>query len=248
VGFERLRAAAGSALLRQSRQLPPTRRLRYRMTRDALARLGNGPRTVLDAGCGDGLLAESIARVHPTWSVIGIDSNEEMLARARDSAKKSQLSNVEFRTGNITRSLGREEYDAVLAIECVTEIEDDAAAFDSLSAALRPGGLFVLHVPERDWRPVLAGSERTWRYEVRHGYDQRQLTEELDRRGLDVRRVVPTARGTVRLAQEIRDRIKERGAAVQALVLPPTLLAVWLEFHGLTWGAPTALYLEAVRR
>jgi SAM-dependent methyltransferase len=235
-------------VLHQTGQLPPTRRLRYQIVREALTRIDDGPRTILDAGCGDGLLAATIANAHPAWRVVGVDANEEMLARARAFAAKSRLFNVEFRAGDISRSLGREEYDAVLAIECLTEIDDDAAALNSLCAALRPGGLFVLHVPERDWQPVLAGSERTWRYEVRHGYDHRQLTEELARRGLDVRRVVPTARGTVRLAQEIRDRIKERPAAVQALVLPAALLAVWLEFHGLTWGAPTALYLEAVRR
>ena len=104
----------------------------------------------------------------------------------------------------------------MLAMECLEEIPDDEAATAVFAEALRPGGLLLVHVPERDWRPVLRSSEATWKDEVRHGYTRDELVALLERHGLHVVNVTPTTRGTVRLAQEARDRIKTARLAVRA--------------------------------
>ena len=101
--------------------------------------------------------------------------------------------------------------------------------------------------PEAGWQPVLPGSERTWRHQARQGYTAEQITSQLARAGLTVRSVVGTSRGTVRVAQEIRDRIKGRSFRFQAPFVPLMALAAWLERHGLTWGPPRALLVVAVR-
>ena len=133
----------------------------------------------------------------------------------------------------------------MLAMECLEEIPDDEAATAAFAEALRPGGLLLVHVPERDWRPVLRSSEATWRDEVRHGYTRDELVGLLERHGLHVVRLTPTTRGTVRLAQEARDRIKTARLVVRALAYPPLTLALWLERIGITWGPARALYAEA---
>ena len=240
------REAVGALLERRVRAMPPSRRLRYRLTLDALERFAGGRAlSVLDVGCGDGLLAEAVGLAHPDWRVVGIDVNEEMLSRAREWADRRGLGHVEFRTADITRPLSGEAFDAVVAIECLVEIEDDDAALRSISAALVPGGILLAHVPERDWEPILPGSAPVWRHEVRHGYSEAELADKLERAGLRILAVKPTSRGTVRVAQELRDRVKDRGPRTLALTAGPAALAVWLERHRVTFGRPSALFVQA---
>ena len=142
---------------------------------------------------------------------------------------------------NITQPRPETAFDAVLAIECLSEIEDDEGALSALAGALVRGGLLVVHVPERGWRPILRGSAATWRHEVRHGYSADEITAALRRAGLVAVDVRPTMRGTVALAQEIRDRIKARRLAVRALAFPAMAAATRLERLGATRGPHHAL-------
>ena len=127
------------------------------------------------------------------------------------------------------------------------EIPDDDAALVSMARALSPGGLFLAHVPESDWRPLLPGSEPTWRFEVRHGYRPAEFAAKLERAGLTPNTMRPTTRAGVRLAQEIRDRNKNRSLKLQVLAYPPSVAAVRLERCGLGWGDARALFVEARR-
>ena len=104
------------------------------------------------------------------------------------------------------------------------------------SPRLRPGGLLVAHVPERDWKPVLRGSERTWRNEVRHGYDAEELAQRLHELGLEDVRIRETSRSLVRAAQEVRDRISSKRPRLRAAVFLDARVTVRLERTGLTWG------------
>jgi SAM-dependent methyltransferase len=226
------------------RTMPPARRLRFELALEALDRELDGAPCVLDAGCGEGLFTARVASCHPSWSVLGADLSDDALARAAANG----LRNVRYLRLDLTKDLGSDRYEAVVALECLEEIEDDAAALASMARALRLGGLFVGHVPENDWRPVLQSSERTWRHEVRHGYTEGELADKLDRAGLEVTRITPTTRGTVGLAQEIRDRIKTSSLKVGVLAYPWMLAAVRLERLGLTWGPPRGLFVEARRR
>ncbi len=244
-----LSAAVRARLERYARDLPPARRLRFQLVLRSLERLGrNGPLRVLDAGAGEGILSLAIARRHPTWTIVAADIRADALQQGRAEADREGVRNVSFELLDLTRPLPDPGYDVVLAIECLEEIEDDETAVASLAAALRPDGLFLVHVPERDWEPVLHGSERRWRDEVRHGYSCEELTELLDRHGLDVSTIVATTRGTVRLAQEIRDRIKTARLATRLLAYPPLTAALWLERLGVTWGPARELYAEARMR
>jgi SAM-dependent methyltransferase len=240
----RLRAATRK-LAERARDVPAARRLRFSLTVDALERFADGrPLRVLDAGCGEGLLAETIARRHPDWNVVGADVNDDQLERGR---RRAGLGNLRLVQQDLTEDLGDRAYDAVLAIECLVEIPDDDAALAHMARALRPGGLFLAHVPEQDWKPVLRGSEPTWRFEVRHGYDPEAFGHKLERVGLSVSTMTPTTRAGVRLAQEIRDRNKNRSLKLQVLAYPPSVAAVRLERCGVGWGDARALFVQARR-
>jgi SAM-dependent methyltransferase len=243
-----LPARLTDALDARVRRLAPARLLRFELVDALLAReLGEGPARVLDAGCGEGLFACRIARRHPRWTIDGVDVGDEQLGQARAAARREGLLNVTFRSADVTADIGAGGYDAVAAIECLEEIPDDAAALTTMAAALRPGGLLVVHVPERDWRPVLRGSEATWRHEVRHGYSADELAGRLTGLGLDDLTVAPTSRGVVRAAQELRDRARGRHLALRAALAPVGLAAVRLERAGATWGPGRALLAHGRR-
>ena len=228
--------------------IPAARRLRFALTADALERFANGGSlTVLDAGCGEGALAQLLAKRHPDWNIVAADSDEFQLERARGRLHESRTKNVQVRQLDLTGDLGQSVYDAVLAIECLVEISDDDAAIASMAAALRPGGLFIAHVPAWDWTPVLPRSETTWRHQVRHGYDAEILTSKLSGVGLTVSSIRPSTRVMVRVVQELRDRVKNR-SNLRLAVYPMSLVAVELERHGFAWGHPRALFVEALRK
>jgi 2-polyprenyl-3-methyl-5-hydroxy-6-metoxy-1,4-benzoquinol methylase len=228
------------------RTMPPARRLRFELALETLERELGGAGDLLDAGCGEGLFTAEVAARFPGWSVVGADLEERQLATARASA--DGLPNVSFLRTDLTEDLALERYDAVVALECLEEIEDDETAIANIAKALRPGGLFVGHVPERDWKPILRTSDPIWRHEVRHGYHAEELAEMLQRAGLHVRRIEPTTHGIVRFTTELRDRIKHSSLKVRMLAYPWMVVAVRLERLGLSWGSPRGLFVEARRK
>ena len=241
-------ARTREALEQRVERLPAARTLRHLLTVELVERFGAGQALrLLDAGCGDGLLSWTIAARHPDWEVVAVDHDEAQLERARRRAEKQGTANVRYVRADLTKDLGSGLYDAALAVECLEEIPDDEAALRRLATALRPGGLLLVHVPERDWQPVLRGGARTWRLEVRHGYGAADLRTKLERAGLEVIRITATARTVVWAANELADRLKRASLKVRSLAYPPSAAAVWLERAGLTWGAPHALLAEARR-
>jgi SAM-dependent methyltransferase len=227
----------------------PARRVRFAMVMEEVERLipYDRPLRVLDAGAGDGVLATALARRHPHWHVVAADVNDEMMLRGRSRAARLDLDNVEFVRADITNDLGSQEFDLALAIECLVEIADDDAALRALTRSLKPGGHLILHVPDQSWAPVLRGSPRHWRYEVRHGYGPEQLLAKLARVGLVEARLRPTARSSVFLGQEVADRIKNASLSVRVAAMPVTEATAQLERWGVTWGPSRAL-LGVARR
>lgn len=243
-----LKTKAAEALEARIALLAPSRRLRLALAEQALTLFAAGrPIQVLDAGTGDGLLSLALAKRHPDWTLVGVDLREQALTDARAQAAGRGLGNVSFVQADLTRPLPRSGFDAVISLECLSEIPDDRAALAAMAGALGPGGLFVVQAPEKSWRPVLKSSDSTWREEVRHGYDVGELTRLLEDVGLARIEVKPTYRTTAALAQEIRDRIKGRRLALRAVAFPAMAAAARLERWGLTGGRPSALFATAHR-
>jgi trans-aconitate methyltransferase len=238
-----------SAILEERLALmAPSRRLRLALADGVLIAAAAGrPIRLLDAGCGDGLLSLSLAKRHPDWEVIGVDRRDDLLDGARTRASARSLANVRFEAGDLTAPMPVSGVDAVVALECLHEIPDDEAALASMAGALAPGGLLVLQVPDRDWAPVLPGSDGRWREEVRHGYSADEIAAAVRRAGLEPIELRPTYRSLAAGAQEIRDRIKGTALLVRLAAFPFLAAAVRLERLGLTWGKASAVLVLARR-
>jgi SAM-dependent methyltransferase len=236
----------GAALEERIALMAPSRRLRMSLAEKAIERFAAGHSVrVLDAGCGDGLIALGLAKRHPNWTVVGMDLSAELLAGARERASNRHLTNVSFLETDLTKPLPEGDFDAVIALECLSEIPDDRAAIAAITAAARPGGLLVVQVPDRDWKPILGGSSPVWRHEVRHGYTAAELDEMLAATGVEGVEISPTYRATAAAAQEMRDRIKDRRLALRVAAFPAMAAAARLEQMGITGGAANAHFALA---
>ncbi|MDV7222309.1 class I SAM-dependent methyltransferase [Streptomyces prunicolor] len=100
----------------------------------------DGCRTVLDVGCGDGLLARKLAS--RAGSVTGVDRSPQMIRLARADVSPENVTFVEADYLDAT-SLAEGTYDFVSAVAVVhhTEFEDAVARLASL---LAPGGRLVI--------------------------------------------------------------------------------------------------------
>jgi SAM-dependent methyltransferase len=98
--------------------------------------------TVLDLGSGGGIdvfLASRKVGLH--GKVIGLDMTPEMIERARDNAKKMNLTNVEFKLGEIERiPLINESVDVIMSNCVICLSPDKGKVFREMFRVLRPGG------------------------------------------------------------------------------------------------------------
>ncbi len=102
--------------------------------------------TVLDLGSGPGLDAFLAARlVTGTGRVIGVDMTPAMLERARVSAVRHGLSQVEFREGRLEQlPVVDASVDAVTSNCVINLVPDKAAVFAEIARVLKPGGRLVV--------------------------------------------------------------------------------------------------------
>jgi len=107
----------------------------------AFSRIKEGD-TVLDLGSGAGIDAILAAkRVGDKGKVIGIDMTEEMIAKARENAKRQNISNVEFILSEIENLPLPDNSVDIIITNCVINLTPDKAkTFGEAYRVLKPGG------------------------------------------------------------------------------------------------------------
>jgi 2-polyprenyl-6-hydroxyphenyl methylase/3-demethylubiquinone-9 3-methyltransferase len=144
---------------------------------DALAGL-----TVLDIGCGGGLLCEPLARMGA--SVTGIDPARTNVETARLHAADSGLA-VDYRctTAEDVAAAG-ERFDIVLAMEVVEHVADVGLFVEACATLVKPGGLLFMATINRTLKSyalAIVGAEYVLRWLPRgtHEWDKFVTPEEL---------------------------------------------------------------------
>lgn len=108
--------------------------------RDGRAMRPFGGLTLLDIGCGGGLVAEPLARMG--FSVSGIDLAEENIAVAQAHAAEAGLS-IDYASSPIEDVPGSPGFDAITLLEVVEHVPDVAAFVAEAARRLRPGGALI---------------------------------------------------------------------------------------------------------
>jgi 2-polyprenyl-6-hydroxyphenyl methylase/3-demethylubiquinone-9 3-methyltransferase len=149
--------------------------------------------SLLDIGCGGGLLCEPMARLGA--EVTGIDAGAANIEAARRHAAKSGLA-VDYRHA-LAEDLARagERFDIVLNMEVVEHVADVAAFLQACATLVRPGGIMVTATLNRTLKSfalAIVGAEYVLRWLPRGTHDWRrflrpsELAERLREGGLAV--------------------------------------------------------------
>jgi len=156
--------------------------------------IGLSDATVLDIGCGGGLLAEGMARRGA--AVTGIDRAEKPLAVARLHAEQQSIK-VDYQNSDAeTWALDHAGvYDAVTCLEVLEHVPDVPSTVKAAASMLKPGGLFFFATLNRTLKSYLfaiLGAEYVlgWLPKGTHQHDKfirpSELIDALRAAGLDV--------------------------------------------------------------
>jgi len=171
--------------LGQFRPLHRLNPLRLGYVRDrAAAHFGLDPKagrplaglSLLDIGCGGGLLCEPLERLG--GRVTGIDASERNIAIARAHAALSELA-VDYRT-TTAEELAREgrHFDIVLTMEVVEHVADVRSFLEAGLALLAPQGMMVIATINRtpqSFALAIVGAEYLLRWLPRGTHDWRKF-------------------------------------------------------------------------
>jgi 2-polyprenyl-6-hydroxyphenyl methylase/3-demethylubiquinone-9 3-methyltransferase len=128
-------------------------RLRY-VKQTIAERFGDQKITVLDVGCGAGLLTQPLAECG--HSVIGIDASEVNIEVANRHGKG--LDNLNYRHV-LSRTLVQEgqRFDLVLNTEVLEHVPDPTQLLEECAQLVAPGGIMILATLNRTWQSYLVG-------------------------------------------------------------------------------------------
>ncbi len=132
--------------------------------------------SLLDIGCGGGLLCEPMTRLGAT--VTGVDAAERNIATARLHAEGQGLA-IDYRetTAETLATEGR-QFDIVLALEIIEHVADIDLFLRSCGQLTKPGGLVFLSTLNRTakaWALAIAGAEYLLRWLPRGTHDWKKF-------------------------------------------------------------------------
>ncbi|GEP11047.1 bifunctional 2-polyprenyl-6-hydroxyphenol methylase/3-demethylubiquinol 3-O-methyltransferase UbiG [Methylobacterium gnaphalii] len=149
--------------------------------------------SLVDVGCGGGVLSEPLARLGA--GVTGLDPAEKNIAVARAHAEAEGVT-ADYRAETIESVVERgERFDIVLAMEVVEHVVDRSAFLATCCAAVKPGGLLfaaTLNRTMRSFALAIVGAEYVlnWLPKGTHDWEKfvkpDELTADLEAGGLSV--------------------------------------------------------------
>lgn len=189
---------------------------------------------IADAGSGRGLFTLQLAQRFPHSEVIGMDINEDQVARNNAIAGRLGYTNCRFRIQDVTRLDADETFDLILSTDNLEHLDDDHRQCGVFFRALNPEGRILIHTPH-ETRKVFGLKRQNFmgiEGHVRPGYTVSRLSAMLENAGLEVERGFHSYGSIETLANDVSYLItggREKNKALYALAFP---LLLWMSQLG----------------
>ena len=127
-----------------------------RFGRDVKTRAAFDGLTLLDVGCGGGLIAEPMRRLG--FAVTAVDASSENIGTARAHAEQQGL-DIAYRAATVEQleAEGAGPFDLVLTLEVIEHVADPEAFIRACSRLVKPGGLMVVATLNRTLKALALG-------------------------------------------------------------------------------------------
>jgi SAM-dependent methyltransferase len=166
------------------------------------------PRTVLDLGCGNGMITCLLARHLPECRFVGVDLDGDGIGFGTRLAGQNGLENVSFRVADAERDELPGPNEFVVSLAVFQFIEDVSALLDRLHGVLAPGGTLALQLTSASSTQYLTrfarmrGAVPTFK-EARGGFTEDGIRAALEAAGFEVVHMRGVIKGPTILAKEI---------------------------------------------
>jgi len=182
--------------------------------------------SVLDAGCGTGLLLQQILEKYPSAEVTGLEYSAQGLEIA-----KARLPKADFNTIDLSEQNLGKKFDLITCIDVLEHIDDDRAALNNLLAMT--GKYMILSVPLGPLFKV-----ETERIGHVHGYSRREVQKKLQEAGFRILKEIQWGFPFYNLHRRFVNRLPEQATMGEYSLrkkLSASLL-YWLFFLNLSPG------------
>jgi arsenite methyltransferase len=176
----------------------------------ALATLKEGD-TVLDLGSGGGIdVFLAAKRVGHNGKVIGIDMTDEMINRAKSTAKKYGYKNVEFRLGEIENLPVEDNSVDVIISNCVINLSTDKEkVFRDAFRALKPGGKIMISdlVTEEEIPDKIKKSFEAWAECVAGALEKNEYLDIIRKAGFEKVTILSESSYDIDISEQLKGKI-----------------------------------------
>lgn len=182
--------------------------------------------SILDAGCGNGIYANSLVHLFKV-KVVGVDLNKEHLKRASAAQKSLGLATKFEKMSLSDLNFDSSSFDKIICLEVLEHIKDDKKTLSELARVLKNGGLLVLSVPKK--KENLSPKEEE-EYEhpkpfghVRSGYTEAEIKRMAKTKDLNLEEKIEYYRLFSDLAIRIQQFFDLRGIVFLNIITYPAL-------------------------
>lgn len=115
----------------------------------------SSPETILDVGCGPGISAFELEKLHPDATIVGIDIARKMIRRAQNTGEETN-SSVNFLIGNAeTLPVPKENFDLITGHSFLYLLDNREIVLEEIYETLTPDGQVTFLEPRKspgfDW-------------------------------------------------------------------------------------------------